>query len=334
MKRVLINCILFSLLSGLDVTAATYYRNALVLAYSPVNSIFEDENILLEIYDGQLWASNKTKKALFIDLSQCFLINNGSSYPLLEKSENENTASRAKLSSAIDEYISISPVIGDSQNPTKIGNMSGPIYRTYLTTESSAKNFSDYDKRFMTLVDELVQESLENDPKKKNYTGTSSRHLLEDESISNIGASIAYSFSKSKSAEDWTNVMISTWVSDVIFTPYQIRLPKKLSKKERKGFGIKENEGEQVYLKADSPFEFNEDKTPLIVVDWDGNYNEGSFTLSSIHMEDPDNKNTGKSYKVHLIFEGPDADWGKLSKVTSFKSYMATLIKKREYVGE
>lgn len=70
-------------LSSRTINICTDYRNCLILAYSPVNNIYEDDNIKLEIYDEQLWASNKTNETIFIDLSRCFLINNGSAYPIL-----------------------------------------------------------------------------------------------------------------------------------------------------------------------------------------------------------------------------------------------------------
>ena len=63
----------------------TNYRTALVLAYSPANSVYEDENIKLEIFNEKLYATNKTSRTIFIDLSQCFLIHNGSSYPMFDK---------------------------------------------------------------------------------------------------------------------------------------------------------------------------------------------------------------------------------------------------------
>ena len=47
--------------------------------------MFEDDNIKLEIYNEQLWAVNKTKKTIFIDLSQCFMVHNGSSFPMFDK---------------------------------------------------------------------------------------------------------------------------------------------------------------------------------------------------------------------------------------------------------
>lgn len=49
----------------------TSYRYELVYAYSQANSIYEDENIKLEIYNQEHWALNKTQKTIFIDLLQC-----------------------------------------------------------------------------------------------------------------------------------------------------------------------------------------------------------------------------------------------------------------------
>lgn len=78
MKKVLLLAITFCLVS-ISMTAGgikTDYRNALILAYSQANSVYEDDNIKLEIYDEQLWATNKTKKTIFIDLAQCFSFHN------------------------------------------------------------------------------------------------------------------------------------------------------------------------------------------------------------------------------------------------------------------
>lgn len=318
----------------MDAKTTTDYRNALILAYSPVNSVFENEDIKLEIYNEQLYATNKTKKTIFIDLSQCFLINNGSSYPLYSKETDEKESSKAKISSSIDEYLSIAPSTGHSQNATFICNMAAPLYRSYNTTEGTNSNFSEYDKRLLYLIDEMLRESQSKDPKGKKYVGSVSRHLMEDESISNIGATIAYAFNKK--AEEWNNIMISTWVSDVIFAPYYIELPKELSKKEKRGFGVKETEAAKIHVKAESPFEFNIDKSPVIVTDWVGDFKKGTFGLYPTKVSKI-KKKTGLKilaglatltsggvgallvpdeetfFKSTIEFDGTDADWGKLN---------------------
>lgn len=53
----------------------TSYRNALIFAYSQANSVFEDDNIKLEIYNEQLWAVNKPRRrSLLISRSALWCI--------------------------------------------------------------------------------------------------------------------------------------------------------------------------------------------------------------------------------------------------------------------
>ena len=331
MKRVFFLFTFLCLIAG--VTAAkgvkTNYRSALIFAYSLVNSVYEDDNIKLEIYNEQLYATNKTKKTIFIDLSQCFLVNNGSSYPMWSRQQNEKQASKAGI--AVDEYLTIAPATGTKQNETFICNMSMRIYGKYSSAESPSEDFSEYDKRLLNIVSELATESLNADPKGKQYLGTVTRHLTEDESVNNIGASIAYAFNKK--SENWTSVAISTWVSDIIFAPYYVEIPEDLSKKEKKGFGAKETSPAIIHLKANSPFEFNEDKSPIIVCDWEGNFNKGTFKLRTTRVfkeKKPGfwanfftlgyasafanalNSVAESSYKSIIRFEGSYADWGKM----------------------
>jgi hypothetical protein len=311
----------------------TDYRNALIFAYSQANSVYEDENIKLEIYNEQLWATNKTKKTIFIDLAQCFAFHNGASAPLFDsgsKKQGDKKASKKGVSTKDDEYISIAPSIGSEQNETFIVQMSTRIYGKYTTTESPSNDFTDYDKRLLTVVEELVSESLEADPKEKEYKGTAVRHMTEDESINNIGASIAYSFNKK--SEEWTNVSLSTWVSDVIFAPFYIEMPQDLKKKDKKGFGIKETSPAVVHVRANSPFEFDEDRSPIIVCDWEGNYKKGTFELSPTRIAKKKGNFLGRflggfftfgatwfvplsetTYKQIIHFDGAATDWGKLS---------------------
>lgn len=333
--------ILFSLsMSAAGSDIKTNYRTALVYAYSPVNSVYEDDNIKLEIYNEKLWATNKTPRTIFIDLSQSFLINNGSSYPMYEKPTDEKLASKAKASSSVDEFISIAPATGTKQNETFICKLaSGSLLGNYSTTESPSGKFTDYEERLLTILNEMVNESLMADPKGKDYLGTSSRHLTEDESVSNIGATIAYSFSKrSENAEDWIPVQITTWVSDIYLTPYYVEMPPELKNKDKQGFGVKKTESAKIRLKADSPFEFDVDKSPVIIFDWTGNFKKGTFALNPTKVSKKKN-NFGKTllaafatvvtggaaapllfindeetyYKQSVIFEGKDANWGKMS---------------------
>lgn len=321
MKRILF-LVLMAVLTTITVSAdpvafdRTFYRNAIVLAYSPTNSVYEDDNIKLEIYDEKVWITNKTEKAVFLDLSQCFMIHNGYSSPLNGQTSrmDDKKASKTKVSTSINEYLSVAPAVGSKQNATFICDLSNSgLYKTYGTTESKSEDFSEYEKRFLVLVGELTTESQKADAKGKAYIGTVSRHLTEDESIDNIGVSIAYAFNKQ--AETWNNVTLTTWVSDVIFAPYYVQLPQDLSKAEQRGFGVKETAPAVIHVKATSPFEFDEDKSPIVVCDWEGNFKKGTFTLGTTRVSKKKKRmaHSGEEpYKSVIIFNGSDADWGEL----------------------
>ena len=308
----------------------TSYRNALILAYSQANSVYEDDNIMLEIYDEQLWATNKTSKTIFIDLAQCFAFHNGSSMPLFnneEKKQGDKKASKHGVSTKNDSYITLAPTMGTKQNPTKICYMTTRIYGEYSTTETPSEDFTDYDKRFLQAIDKLVGEA-RTGSKDRDYKGTYSLHLTEDESINNIGASVAYAFNKN--SEEWNTVSLSTWVCDVIFAPYYIEMPKELKKKEKKGFGIKETDPALIHVKANSPFEFDEDKSPILVCEWEGKFKKGTFSLRPTWVVKEKKMSLGKIFGAfftlgltlvpelelykHLIkFDGDNANWGKMS---------------------
>lgn len=313
----------------------TNYRTALVLAYSPANNVYEDDNLKLEIYNEKLWVTNKTNKTIFFDLSQCFLVHNGTSYPMWSEHKDEKNASKANHFKD-DEFIAIAPSTGSKQNETFVCNLAGGVYGKYTTTESPMGDFTEYEERLLTMINELVNESLSEDPKGKEYLGTATRHLTEDESINNIGANIAYAFNKK--SEDWTPVMISTWVSDVCLAPYYVDMPAELDKKEKRGFGVKKAEAAKVIVKAESPFEFESDKSPVIVCDWTGNFKKGEFKLNPTWVSKKKGMGFGQIlfasfatvatgglgavlfanneetfYKKEIQFVGQDSDWGKMS---------------------
>lgn len=340
MKKILLFAVFSMFTISMFGKVKTNYRNALILAYSQANSVFEDDNIKLEIYNEQLWATNKTTKTIFIDLAQCFAFHNGASMPLFdssEKKQGDKKASKKGVSSKDDTYITIAPSIGAKQSETFVCNMSTHIYGNYTTAETPNGDFTDYDKRLLTMIEDLLNESKKADPKDKEYCGTVVRHMTEDESINNIGASIAYAFNKK--AEEWTNVSLSTWVSDVIFAPYYVEMPEDLKKKDMKGFGVKETSPAEIHVRANSPFEFEEDKSPIIVCDWEGNYKKGTFHLWSTWISKKKGHSalsvigafftfgstlildslTETSYKKIIRFDGLNADWGKLNYVDSIR---------------
>ena len=330
MKKVLLFFAFFSIIT-LNAFAGpkTDYRNALIFAYSQVNSEFEDDNIKLLIYNEQLWAINKTSKTIFIDYSQCFAFHNGQSTPLFDPEQKRLGGKKASKQGATSEetFLTLAPSMGTKQNPTLICPLSVFSYGEYTTSETPSGDFTEYDKRLLNILESLLAESKNADPKGKEYKGTASRHLTEDESINVIGASVAYAFNKK--SEDWTNVSLTTWVSDVIFAPYYVEMPKDLTKKEQRGFGVKETQPAVVHVRAKTPFEFDEDRSPIIVFDWEGDYKKGTFELNNPIVEKKKRPSFGKilfstwselsdieekiEYKKITRFDGPDTDWGKMS---------------------
>lgn len=338
MKKVFSFLAIF-LLVALHVSAKgvkTDYRNALIFAYSPANNVIEDENIKLEIYNERLYATNKTSKTIFIDLAQCFQFHNGASKPLFDDSKNtmgDKKASKKGVSSKDDLYITIAPSVGGKTTETFVCFLTTALYGKYSSRESPNGDFTEYDKKLLTLLDEMVTEAKEK--KGDKYTGSVSRHLTEDESINNIGASIAYSFNKN--VVEWTNLAISTWVSDVIFAPMWVDIPGPSKEKNAKGFGVKESKPAVVHVKANSPFEFDVDKSPVIICDWTGNFKAGTFTLEQTWISKTHKPSLfsrialgvltfGYSeligaamewdktyYKSNISFDGKDADYGSLS---------------------
>ena len=303
----------------------TAYRMALIFAYSPVNSVFEDDNIRLEIYNETLWVINKTSKTIFIDLSQSFAFYNGQSTPLYDTQDkrfgDDKKPSKTGVIINDDLFLTIAPDLGSNQHDTKICEMATNFNKHYSSLESSFREFSEKEIKFLDMVEDLVTECVNTDPKGKKYKGVT-RHLTEDESVNVIGASIAYAFNKN--TEDWTTVSLTTWVCDVIFAPYYVEMPKELKEKEKRGFGAKKTQPAYIHFKADSPFEFDEDKSPLIVRDWDGDYKKGTFEINSIVVEKKkkngivDREFNSKDkivYVPKILFDGTDADWGKMSYV-------------------
>ena len=255
----------------------TKYRNGLILTYSRLNSFYEDDMIKLEIYNQQLWATNKTNKTIFVDMAQCFQFHNGVSKPMFDFSINDKKdnkkASKKGISLKNDQYITIDPSIGSIQKATFICDMFSYMGGEYLTTETPTEEFTDYDRRFLHMIDELSQESLAQDPNKKKYENAASRKMSEEESIDNIAVSIAYAFTKN--TEEWNNIALSTWVDNIILAP--IYLEKPVREKTKRGFSIKETDPYTIHVKADTPFDYSEEHSPVVVFDWVGKYKKGKF---------------------------------------------------------
>ena len=347
MKKILllaICCLFFGqAFGGKKSKEETKYRNALIFMYSNANSVYEDDNIRLEIYDESLWASNKTTKTIFIAVDQSFLIHNGSARPLYDNSKKEQGDKKASKKAVATEEnltITIAPKISENQSPTWICDVSTALYGLYSTSETPTGSFTEYDKRLFSAIETLTTEAKRKEDKKQDvFTGSSAIHFTEDESVVNLGFSIAYSFNKK--TDEWNNIQLTTWISDLIFAPIYNELPRSMDLDEYKGFGIKQVPYAVTHVKADAPYkEIDKEKSLAIIFDWVGNFDKGSFKLQNARAEIPGLKkyqllgtlmNTmGKSsktptifdmyYKRIIQFDGSDANWGKLKYANKMSS--------------
>lgn len=314
----------------------TNYRNALIYTYS--QSSVEDDNLKLEIYNGTLYAINKTKETIFLDLSQCFVNINGTSYPMYEETQVKKKAAKKGIVTSADVFMTISPSLGEKQNKVSIVGLEPTIWGKYTTSETPLGTIDDKARQLFAVINELTEKSRSEDPKGKRYLGTATRHLTEDESFQNIAVSIAYAFNKK--AEKWTNCQLSTWVSDVIFAPFYVELPEDLKRKDKKGFAVKEQKPAIIHVKAEYPFEFESDKSPIMLADWEGDYKKGTFTLQVARPVKTDKSFTSigisllasvltkgqgtftldnKYYKSVNQFDGTNVDWGEMTYAKSVK---------------
>lgn len=176
MKKILllaICCLFFGqAFGGKKSKEETKYRNALIFMYSNANSVYEDDNIKLEIYNEALWASNKTTKTIFIAVDQSFLIHNGSARPLWDNSKKEQgdeEASKKAVATEENLTITIAPKISENQSATCICDVSTALYGEYSTTETPSGKFTEYDKRLFTAIETLTTEAKRAEDKKKMF---------------------------------------------------------------------------------------------------------------------------------------------------------------------
>ncbi|MDO4526192.1 MAG: hypothetical protein Q4B61_12775 [Bacteroidales bacterium] len=312
----------------------TKYRNALIFAYSQANSVYEDDNIKLELYGDRLWATNKTSKTIFIAWDHSFIYRNGSAKPIYQK-DTKDDKSKKGVTDETDLFYSLPPKISEKQKPIELLVVTSSLWGGYSTSETPFGSFTEYDRRLFSAIETLTTEAKRKEDKKDDeFTGSSTIHFTEDESVLNIAVSLGYAFDKK--AEEWNNIQLTTWISDVIFTPYYNEIPKEISKKEKKGFGAKESPYAVMHFRANSPFEeIDQEKRRCLIYDWEGDFEKGTFELTSSwpvkHKKIGFWKafaalttgfglfllagDYGKHYYKYIVsFDGSEADWGKMSR--------------------
>ena len=171
----------------------------LFMAFSGVDSRYEDENAIVEIYNEALWITNKSNRTIYLDLAQCFAYYN-------DEAQSLYVPDKAKKGNAVITETQLITIAPNSTEPlcglgtTIMGN-----YSAYKGKDVRIVN--EYTEKFMNVIDELRIEL------ESGNRNSSSRHLTEDESFIRLKAAIAYSFDKE--SKDAVPVVISSWLSDV-----------------------------------------------------------------------------------------------------------------------
>lgn len=263
--------------SGFDVKMDDKARVGLFLAFSGVDSKVEDDNVILEIYDQCVWLTNKTDKTLYLNLAECFVEVQGESYNLYRAPEarigKKTTKNKDKNSQTLvtdDQWFTIAP--GAKNEP--IATIPTGYYGTYSVYDGKdVRILNDITRTFMQLIDEL-RIGIE---KGANFA---SMHFTQDESFTSIKASLSYRFSSKQ--EEGTSIAVETWLSDMIMSKYYTLFPEKQEKGKERSLAAKKVNPAMSCVGAKQPFEYDEEKSPIIGCDVTINLKKGQFTLGAI----------------------------------------------------
>lgn len=251
--------------NGFELSMDEKAHVGLFFAFSGVDSKVEDENVIVEIYNQKLWITNKTDKTIYLDLAECFTYIYNEDRPLYETKTNK----KGQAIVTEDQWLTIAP--GQEEAVAYMGAGLGGTYSAYVGKKVRILN--DITRKFMGIVDDMRKEL------ERQGTGNSAvRHMTKDESFLTLKAAISYRFSRKE--EKSTSIVVETWLSDLIMAKYFTLLPEQ-QKKER-SLAAKEVLPAMICTGAESPFEYEEEKSPILSYDISINLKKGEFTLGEI----------------------------------------------------
>lgn len=236
----------------------------LFMGFSGVDSKFKNSDVEVEIYNEALWITNLTNKTVYLDLAQCFAYYNDDPQCLYvpDKARKGNTVITET------QLINIAP--GATKPLCGLGTQVGGVYSAYEGKD--VRVVTEKTSIFMGIVDELRIQFEE------GQLNCACKHLTEDESPIRLKAAIAYSFEKD--CKDATPVVISTWLSDIVLAKYFTVLPAQQEK--TKSLAAKKVLPARVCVTADTPFEYEEEKSPIMSYDIEIALKKGRFSLSPV----------------------------------------------------
>lgn len=234
-------------------------KQALILGYSQANNIYEDENVKIELIRLNLKVTNKTDKTIYIDRKSSFYYINEKSFCLFEGKEyhgkNETTVEKDvdPIAPRGSKYIAgLKNPLGNRLYDAGGGNAG---FNLLKKNKGAAANYlSDEDVEFMGMIETLRSELANNERK-----SSSSIHLTENESFMRIRVAINYS--EDPKMDELKACNITSWISDLIMAKFFVRKQDKVVRSN--AVNVKGRMLNTMHVFADSPFEYDEDISPL-----------------------------------------------------------------------
>lgn len=244
----------------LAMTAIVASAQSYMLAIAFSNNTAEDDNVKLEFYGRSLVITNKTDKPLYIDrkatsISECGYVDNLSeSKTTIEAPITVSPKSKMKLSTVLNYF--------GNRNFDVSKGVSYLKYKRLWdgkaeSDKATPREISKLDKKFLNAVDKLYNQLGE-----KQEKTASAAHYTEDESFLTMNAYVNYSSQQNMSNPQ--SIQISSWASDAILCYSYMQYAKK---EKKSGLAMDEDDvsGHKLYLFANSPFDTNDESTPITV---------------------------------------------------------------------
>lgn len=327
----------FSLFIALFATffCATFaQKQALILGYSQVENVYEDDNVKVELVRLDLRITNKTNKTIYIDKKSSFYYVNERAVCLYEGKETHYSNGTTIIEK--DNY----PIAPNNKftlyyNAPVRGsfNAGGGTKGKGLLKLLKIKGTSTVVGKDAPLGDATVDfmgyiETLRYELANKNNQSAAKLHLTKDDSF--LKVTVAINYTQNPKLEDFTPVSISSWVSDMVMSKYYVQGKDEFVKSN--AVNMQGRMYNILHVFANSPFEYEEDESPLSM--YIVKFDKGSFYVHQFNQGDDSDKKTKDTdelvsnfseskpkYKNIFVWEGESNNWVQ-SMTDSYQKYL------------
>lgn len=309
--------ILLILLIGLCFSNVYAQKQALILGYSQIENVYEDENVKMELVRLDLLITNKTNTTVYIDKKSSFYYVNEDPICFYEGKEThysngETIIEKDILPVAPKSKYSLyynAPVCG-RYNAVKENKGAGFFGNLFKGNDGTSYVLGDAAVEYMGYIETLRYELANNQNK-----SASNLHLTGEDSFLKVSVSINYTMNPKM--ESFIPVTLVTWVSDMVMSKYYVQPQDKIVKSN--SVNVQGRMYNILHVFANAPFEYEEDESPLdmYIVEFD----KGSFKVSQFNNVEGDEKQAKKKdeitsnfakkpkYKNIFVWEGESSNW-------------------------